>query len=140
MMRDVFALAHEEFDDVEMEGGPSDFLDAIGGALLQACDVYCRKQGRDPELGRLPYHEYLRTPHWRDTRRRALQRAGYQCKRCEARGERFEVHHLTYDRLGRELEGDLVVLCESCHALEHMPKHRREAFERIQELERRRRR
>jgi hypothetical protein len=62
MMRDVFALAHEEFDDVEMEGGPSDFLDAIGGALLQACDVYCRKQGRDPELGRLPYHEYLRKP------------------------------------------------------------------------------
>jgi hypothetical protein len=49
MMRDVFALAHEEFDDVEMEGGPSDFLDAIGGALLQACDVYCRKQGRDPD-------------------------------------------------------------------------------------------
>jgi hypothetical protein len=107
----------------EADGGsdPVSVLDAIGGAVVEIEEAFRYSGGgrRDPELARLPYHEYLRTPHWRNTRIRALQRAGYQCKRCETRGQRLEVHHLTYDRLGRERESDLTVLCEPCHAREH---------------------
>jgi len=29
------------------------------------------------------------------------------------------VHHRTYERLGRELAGDLVVLCSACHRRHH---------------------
>jgi hypothetical protein len=32
---------------------------------------------------------------------------------------RLEVHHRTYERLGRERPEDLLVLCEKCHAVEH---------------------
>jgi 5-methylcytosine-specific restriction endonuclease McrA len=74
---------------------------------------------KDPELSRLPYWEYLQTPHWKTTKARALLRAGGICKRCHATGKRLDVHHLSYDRLGREAESDLKVLCSECHAAEH---------------------
>lgn len=60
------------------------------------------------------YLEYLKTPEWRATRNRALQRAGYKCEQCDARRE-LQVHHRTYDRVGRELDTDLQVLCGPCH-------------------------
>jgi len=45
---------------------------------------------------------------------------GYQCqgKDCGSR-VRLQVHHKTYVRFGNERMGDLVTLCESCHAKEH---------------------
>jgi len=69
-------------------------------------------------LKRLPYPEYLRSNHWDHTRRRALLRAGHRCQQCEARGL-LDVHHLTYERIGRESEADLIVLCRMCHEAEH---------------------
>jgi len=68
----------------------------------------------------VPYDEYLKTPHWQTMRRRALLRAGNQCQNCGF-PRRLQVHHLTYDRRGREAEGDLVVLCAWCHEKEHAP-------------------
>lgn len=34
---------------------------------------------------------------------------------------RFQVHHRTYDRLGYELDEDLILLCAPCHNLVHYP-------------------
>ena len=31
----------------------------------------------------------------------------------------LDVHHLTYERLGREKDEDLRVLCRACHGDEH---------------------
>lgn len=64
------------------------------------------------------YREYMHSDAWQRRRRRAIKRAGYACQRCGT-GERLEVHHLTYARLGKERPADLMVLCHACHAAEH---------------------
>lgn len=78
---------------------------------------------------------YLKSPHWAGVRGRALLKAeGHcgACGRCCVRGYcrlcerdtsddedpeamRLEVHHKTYERLGHELDRDVVAVCESCH-------------------------
>ena len=67
------------------------------------------------------YGLYLRSDAWRTRADAALRRAGHRCMICNA--DRWftplEVHHRTYERLGAERPGDLVVLCSHCHGLFH---------------------
>lgn len=73
------------------------------------------------------YLDYLKTPHWRETRARKVKAAGYCCERCFQPGRRtrrgtiagLNVHHLNYDRVGNERDDDLEVLCGFCHQVEH---------------------
>ena len=58
---------------------------------------------------------YIRTDHWKALRREARKRDGNRCVECGAT-ERLEVHHLTYERIGRERLEDVVTLCQPCHA------------------------
>lgn len=67
---------------------------------------------------RMSYAEYLRSPHWMATRAKAIRRAGNRCQVCNG-SERLEVHHRTYDRIGHESAGDLIVLCRECHQTFH---------------------
>lgn len=69
-------------------------------------------------LRRLWYREiYLRTWHWRTLRRRVLEKYDYKCAVCNGRA--YDVHHKTYDRLGRERMSDLMVLCRYHHTKAH---------------------
>jgi len=43
-----------------------------------------------------------------------LHRDKNKCQRCNRRGG-LEVHHLNYERVGREKDNDLVTLCDRCH-------------------------
>ena len=65
------------------------------------------------------YPAYLRSPIWTFTALAAKERADWRCSRCCRKNRPLEVHHKTYDRLGRERPDDLVVLCEDCHARIH---------------------
>ena len=67
------------------------------------------------------YGLYLQSPAWRARAAAALRRAGYRCMICNADRwfTRLEVHHRTYERLGRESPEDLIVLCRHCHKLFH---------------------
>ena len=65
-------------------------------------------------------------------RPRIISRAGRYCERCKRRPDVFEVHHLNYDRLGRELDSDLQALCPACHL--EADKERRAAFRRKAEM------
>lgn len=64
------------------------------------------------------YLAYLNSSSWRARRNRALQEAKFRCQRCDAKRD-LEVHHLTYERLGAELDSDLEVVCFTCHKGEH---------------------
>jgi hypothetical protein len=64
------------------------------------------------------YQWYLGTSDWRTIRNRALARAGYRCQRCGSKRDP-NVHHLSYARLGAELDADLEVLCFVCHRGHH---------------------
>lgn len=71
------------------------------------------------ELRSMPYKQYLRTPEWQRTRAGALERANYRCSLDVTHSDGLDVHHNTYERLGAELETDVIVLCHSCHHLHH---------------------
>jgi hypothetical protein len=65
-------------------------------------------------LRTMTYQEYLRTDHWLKVRDAAVGRANFRCALCNS-DVNLHVHHRTYERLGRELPGDLAVLCSACH-------------------------
>lgn len=60
------------------------------------------------------YREYLCSRTWRQHRLVKLEAANWRCEHCGEAG-RLSVHHLTYERLGREYSSDLIVLCTPCH-------------------------
>jgi len=71
------------------------------------------------------YKTYLQSPQWRKRRNDALKAAAYTCQRCGARSG-LQVHHLTYENIGAELDADLEVLCRVCHEGEHVAQDQRE--------------
>jgi hypothetical protein len=79
--------------------------------------------GPRPPLEGEAYRRYLRSDAWAARRERALRRAGGRCGRCGA-GVPAEVHHLTYERLGAERDGDLIALCAPCHRDAHPSRSR----------------
>jgi 5-methylcytosine-specific restriction endonuclease McrA len=76
------------------------------------------RQRQIDALKSIPYSEYLTTEHWKDTRRKALERAGRRCQLCGSQYE-LQVHHNTYENRGNEQPQDLIVLCRSCHSRHH---------------------
>jgi hypothetical protein len=64
------------------------------------------------------YAEYRDTEHWKRTRAHIRRRARGWCERCKV-GKRDDVHHLTYERLGAEQDGDLIGVCRECHEFLH---------------------
>ena len=71
----------------------------------------------------MPYKEYLQSPHWKRRREDKLRAAGRRCQVCNRDSGTLDIHHKTYQRLGQELDGDLIVLCRACHSVLH--EHRR---------------
>jgi 5-methylcytosine-specific restriction endonuclease McrA len=65
------------------------------------------------------YEEYLLAPYWKHRRGEKLRTVGYRCQVCNSRSPPLDVHHRTYDRLGKELDEDLTVLCRNCHSNFH---------------------
>lgn len=68
------------------------------------------------QAGYADYVAYLRSDHWRTFRAGVLKRSKH-CRVCE--GPADVVHHLTYDRLGREARADVVTVCARCHEMLH---------------------
>lgn len=75
--------------------------------------------------GTVEYKDYLETDHWKKLAEETKRLAGYRCQVCNSE-RNLNAHHRTYERKGDELQGDLVCLCDHCHALFHR-------FERIKE-------
>ena len=71
-----------------------------------------------PDLRTMPYEDYLRTPEWQERRQRQIALDGSHCRLCNS-SERLQVHHRTYANRGNEQPGDLVTLCDNCHATFH---------------------
>jgi hypothetical protein len=67
------------------------------------------------------YQDHLESPAWHERRKVELDRAGHRCQICNVSAEEsvLDVHHRTYERVGREGPTDLVVLCRKCHDAFH---------------------
>lgn len=75
----------------------------------------------------IDYAAYMRSPQWQAVKRRFFasnmwkhnppkNQGGWRCYCCEADDVPLDVHHRTYNRLGREnIAVDLVAVCRPCH-------------------------
>ena len=61
--------------------------------------------------------KYRKSPAWNRKRDQVITRDKGKCAWCGAEGK--QVHHKTYDNIGRESLSDLVLLCGKCHIGEH---------------------
>lgn len=64
------------------------------------------------------YSTYLKSKRWEEVR--TATKNYYQCCQSCGSDKNLQVHHLTYERLGRELFEDLTLLCGKCHMLKHI--------------------
>lgn len=64
------------------------------------------------------YQVYLGSEIWKSKRDRVFRRDNGLCQCCLI-NDATEVHHKTYERIGREPLFDLVSICRTCHATIH---------------------
>ena len=64
------------------------------------------------QLGYNDYSAYLSGDHWQIIRDRLIAVRGARCEICDATDEPL---NRTYERFGRELDDDLILLCLACH-------------------------
>lgn len=67
------------------------------------------------KLDKTFYTKYLASPAWEAKRELYFNTYGKRCKACGTTYGAIQLHHMTYERLGRERLGDLVSLCAKCH-------------------------
>ena len=67
------------------------------------------------------YRDYLQSDAWKAKRRLVLECFGYRCVKCgiPLLETTANIHHLTYERVRKELITDLIPLCKMCHKAEH---------------------
>lgn len=68
------------------------------------------------ELGYSTYDEYLQSPLW--AANKARLKLVYRCWICKT-NRNLHAHHCSYDNIGNEQHGDLIVLCKNHHRSVH---------------------
>lgn len=69
-------------------------------------------------LGFKNYAQYLRSDHWKSVKQRYAN--SKQPKICACCGDpKYQLHHKTYERLGKEHLKDFLPLCDCCHRQFH---------------------
>lgn len=71
------------------------------------------------------YRAYINSNAWSSFRKEALKHHGKMCNRCMRDELPVEVHHITYERLFKELLMDVEILCKYCHQKEHTHRTRK---------------
>lgn len=61
------------------------------------------------------YLWYLKSPQWAAKREAYFLKNGKRCQACFTIYGPIQLHHMTYEHLGREPFADLVALCAKCH-------------------------
>ena len=65
------------------------------------------------------YKKYLASPEWKGRKERWFRsRPGCCCEVCGS-SKKIILHHLTYARVGKERDSDLMPLCNGCHLKLH---------------------
>lgn len=83
------------------------------------------KSSKLNKLGYPTYSAYLESDHWKDKKksfynsRYASKKKGIPvCLNCNNPKD-LNLHHISYDNLGKEKLKDLILLCKNCHKLTH---------------------
>jgi hypothetical protein len=69
---------------------------------------------------RIKKAQYMISEQWAEKRRQKLQEKDHMCELCST-PEQLQIHHIRgYNKIPYEPLQDLVVLCDTCHTLEHL--------------------
>lgn len=68
-------------------------------------------------LGFKSYEAYLLSEHWQNFKKRYFSRHNRICYCCGKPSQ--DLHHITYENLGRERLRDVKPLCRDCHKIVH---------------------
>lgn len=65
----------------------------------------------------IDYRDYIQSTDWKVRRSKKIRAVGCQCEYPDGCSEtdHLEVHHISYENLGNELDEDLMVLCHYHH-------------------------
>ena len=120
--RNYYAAAVSLFQDssvedceraIELLNKTVDLYPDFSEASIFREDVWhCLLKSLDPDDNCGTYKKYLDSPAWKMKRATVIQRDGGQCV-CGTKAT--EVHHKTYNNIGKEPLSDLVALCKVCH-------------------------
>jgi 5-methylcytosine-specific restriction endonuclease McrA len=72
----------------------------------------------------LDYWDYLQTQHWQNLREKVYEQRNHTCQRCHKEISVFQIHHITYVRIGHERVSDVQLVCVKCHEIIHKRKDR----------------
>jgi 5-methylcytosine-specific restriction endonuclease McrA len=67
------------------------------------------------------YNKVIASSYWEKLRQRFLEKHDFKCCRCGwqktylDKSRNIELHHKTYERLGKERDEDLELVCSVCH-------------------------
>lgn len=61
------------------------------------------------------YLAVLASDRWAQLKTRLLAIRGRRCQHCLTATGPLDLHHVTYTRLGREHDADVLILCRPCH-------------------------
>lgn len=64
------------------------------------------------------YKNYLKSKHWKNKKKESYASKNYKCFFCPKRNN-LQLHHITYENLGKELTEDLIYLCREHHTYVH---------------------
>lgn len=93
----------------------------VAGPLARASSVRPRSApGSSQKLSYSAerYLRYINSGAWKNRRKRYFETYEKRCAFCDARRS-IELHHHTCERMGRELDDDLIALCRQHHAAVH---------------------
>jgi len=77
-----------------------------------------RRKPKPPR--KVDYEQYINSPQWRARKVDYYSRHPKRCRACDtSNGVIIDLHHHTYERLGYELDEDLVPLCRYHHKQIH---------------------
>ncbi len=87
------------------------FEDFIVNARFKHLD---QVKANKEKTGKVVYENYINSKKWYTFRKGYIERNGKNCQLCEIKLGKH-LHHMTYKRLGKEKDTDLLFLCEDCH-------------------------
>lgn len=67
--------------------------------------------------GKVGYRKYLKSRYWKERKGKYWNQHKRICFCCGGRA--VLLHHITYSRLEKELDKDLIPLCKNCHEVIH---------------------
>ena len=76
------------------------------------------KESQQKRKNKKNYYDYIKSKQWFRLRKAYISTYGNICQICES-NDGVHLHHMTYKRLTKEKDTDLLFLCEECHYLIH---------------------